>query len=183
MTLGGLVAASLHRGKLSFLSTTAQTPSLQKLEFWRGFRRFHELRHSVVDGLIMMSNIEFIQGRQILDSRGNPTVETEVVLSSDDPSTRAELLLLSPSFLVPCLRHEGATVWDTLAIGDRIAPFLERKRLIEEPDHRRLALVQRLRDFPSRASRRGMTAPKTSRYQPHHWVRCCHRSLALEILR
>ena len=26
---------------------------------------------------------------------------------SDDPSTRAELLLLSPSFLVPCLRHDG----------------------------------------------------------------------------
>jgi glutathione S-transferase len=42
----------------------------------------------------------------------------EVVISSDDPSTRAELLLLSPSFLVPCLRHEGATVWDTLAIAD-----------------------------------------------------------------
>jgi glutathione S-transferase len=43
---------------------------------------------------------------------------SEVVLSSDDPSTRAELLLLSPSFLVPCLRHEGATVWDTLAIAE-----------------------------------------------------------------
>jgi len=43
---------------------------------------------------------------------------TEVVLSSDDPSTRAELLLLSPSFLVPCLRHDGATVWDTLAIAE-----------------------------------------------------------------
>lgn len=42
----------------------------------------------------------------------------EVIVSSDDPSTRAELLLLSPSFLVPCLRHEGATVWDTLAIAE-----------------------------------------------------------------
>jgi glutathione S-transferase len=42
----------------------------------------------------------------------------EQVMSSDDPSTRAELLLLSPSFLVPCLRHEGATVWDTLAIAE-----------------------------------------------------------------
>ena len=42
----------------------------------------------------------------------------ERIASIDDPSTRAELLLLSPSFLVPCLRHDGATVWDTLAIGE-----------------------------------------------------------------
>ncbi len=41
----------------------------------------------------------------------------EVTVSSDDPSTRAELLLLSPSFLVPCLTHEGIKVWDTLAIA------------------------------------------------------------------
>ena len=31
--------------------------------------------------------------------------------ASDDPSTRAELLLLSPSFLVPCLTHDGVKVW------------------------------------------------------------------------
>jgi len=39
-------------------------------------------------------------------------------VSSDDSSTRAELLLLSPSFRVPCLKHEGIKVWDTLAIGE-----------------------------------------------------------------
>jgi len=43
---------------------------------------------------------------------------SEKPVPSDDPSTRAELLLLSPSFLVPCLRHEGVTVWDTLAIAE-----------------------------------------------------------------
>jgi glutathione S-transferase len=42
----------------------------------------------------------------------------EVLVSSDDPSTRAELLLLSPSFLVPCLTHDGIQVWDTLAIAE-----------------------------------------------------------------
>jgi glutathione S-transferase len=42
----------------------------------------------------------------------------EIVLPVDDPSTRAELLLLSPSFLVPCLTHDGLTIWDTLAIGE-----------------------------------------------------------------
>lgn len=40
-----------------------------------------------------------------------------VMVDSDDPSVRAELLLLSPSFLVPCLTHDGVRVWDTLAIG------------------------------------------------------------------
>jgi glutathione S-transferase len=39
-------------------------------------------------------------------------------VSTDDPSTRAELLLLSPSFLVPCLTHDGMKVWDTLAIAE-----------------------------------------------------------------
>ena len=37
---------------------------------------------------------------------------------SDDPSVRAELLLLSPSFLVPRLTHEGVRIWDTLAIAE-----------------------------------------------------------------
>jgi glutathione S-transferase len=42
----------------------------------------------------------------------------EDLKSSTDPSTRAELLLLSPSFLVPCLTHGDVAVWDTLAIGE-----------------------------------------------------------------
>jgi glutathione S-transferase len=39
-------------------------------------------------------------------------------VGTDDPSTRAELLLLSPSFLVPCLYHDDLKVWDTLAIAE-----------------------------------------------------------------
>ena len=42
----------------------------------------------------------------------------EKLLSHDDPSARAELLLLSPSFLVPCLTHNGLKIWDTLAIAE-----------------------------------------------------------------
>jgi glutathione S-transferase len=42
----------------------------------------------------------------------------EKVASMDDPSTRAELLLLSPSFLVPRLDHGAVKVWDTLAIAE-----------------------------------------------------------------
>src|SRR5690349_1254559 len=42
----------------------------------------------------------------------------ERISPASDPATRAELLLLSPSFLVPSLEHDGVTVWDTLAIGE-----------------------------------------------------------------
>jgi glutathione S-transferase len=42
----------------------------------------------------------------------------EVAVAPNDPSARAEILLISPTILVPCLRHDGATIWDTLAIGE-----------------------------------------------------------------
>ncbi len=42
----------------------------------------------------------------------------EQTISPDDPAARAEILLLSSSILVPCLRHDGVTVWDTLAIAE-----------------------------------------------------------------
>jgi glutathione S-transferase len=41
-----------------------------------------------------------------------------VMVPLDDASARAELLLLSPSFLTPCLTYEGVKVWDTLSIGE-----------------------------------------------------------------
>ena len=48
----------------------------------------------------------------------------EQIVASDDPSTRAELLLLSPSILVPCLTHDGVKIWDTLAIGEYLNEIL-----------------------------------------------------------
>lgn len=42
----------------------------------------------------------------------------EKLMQSDDPDTRAELLLIAPSFRVPCLRVDGAEIWDTLAIAE-----------------------------------------------------------------
>ena len=42
----------------------------------------------------------------------------EKMMPANDPSTRAELLLLSPSFLVPRLVHGKIMVWDTLAIAE-----------------------------------------------------------------
>ena len=41
-----------------------------------------------------------------------------IVVSPDDAAARAEILLLSPSILVPCLNHGEIKVWDTLAITE-----------------------------------------------------------------
>ena len=54
----------------------------------------------------------------------------EKILPSDDPSTRAELLLLSPSFLVPCLTHNTIEVWDTLAIAAYLGEILPEASLL-----------------------------------------------------
>jgi glutathione S-transferase len=54
----------------------------------------------------------------------------EEMARSDDPSTRAELLLLSPSFLVPCLTHDGVKVWDTLAIAEYLNELKPDAKLI-----------------------------------------------------
>ncbi len=43
---------------------------------------------------------------------------TEKIVPPDDPDMKAEMLLLSPSVLVPSLLHDGIKVWDTLAIGE-----------------------------------------------------------------
>jgi glutathione S-transferase len=42
----------------------------------------------------------------------------EQLVPPEDPDARAEILLLSPSILVPRLTHEGVSVWDTIAIGE-----------------------------------------------------------------
>ncbi|HVZ46398.1 MAG TPA: glutathione S-transferase family protein [Ramlibacter sp.] len=43
---------------------------------------------------------------------------TEKMIPPDDPAMKAEILLLSPSMLVPALESDGIKVWDTLAIGE-----------------------------------------------------------------
>ena len=54
----------------------------------------------------------------------------ERVLPPDDPSTRAEILLLSSSILVPSLVHEGVHVWDTLAIAEYLHEVCPEARLL-----------------------------------------------------
>jgi glutathione S-transferase len=56
----------------------------------------------------------------------------EQVISIDDPTNRAELLLLSPSVLVPRLNHDGASVWDTLAIAEYLAELYPAAGMLPE---------------------------------------------------
>jgi glutathione S-transferase len=58
----------------------------------------------------------------------------ERIVSTDDAAARAEILLLSSSILVPRLDHEGASVWDTLAIGEYLNEVLPKAGLL--PDDR-----------------------------------------------
>jgi glutathione S-transferase len=48
----------------------------------------------------------------------------------DDPNTRAELLLLSPTVLTPRLDHEGASIWDTIAIAEYLEEEFPNKGLL-----------------------------------------------------
>jgi glutathione S-transferase len=54
------------------------------------------------------------------------------VVDSHDPDARAELLLLSPSFLVPRLQHDELVIWDTLAIGEYLHEYLDGALLPED---------------------------------------------------
>jgi len=54
----------------------------------------------------------------------------EEIVSLDDPSARAGLLLVSPSFLVPCLTHDGVKIWDTLAIAEYLSELFPAAGLI-----------------------------------------------------
>ncbi len=54
----------------------------------------------------------------------------EVQVATDDVDNRAELLLLSPSILVPRLEHNGCKVWDTLAIGEYLNEVSQKAQLL-----------------------------------------------------
>ena len=54
----------------------------------------------------------------------------EVIVGPADADARAEILLLSPSILVPCLSYQGIRVWDTLAIGEFLHEIAPKKELL-----------------------------------------------------
>ena len=62
---------------------------------------------------------------------------TEVMVESDSAIARAELLLLSPSILVPCLNHGRVKVWDTLAIGEYLNEIAPKAGLLPSNSVRR----------------------------------------------
>jgi glutathione S-transferase len=56
----------------------------------------------------------------------------ELMVSPDDGDARKELLLLAPSIRVPCLEHEGAKVWNTLAIAQYLNEIKPKAGLMPE---------------------------------------------------
>src|ERR1700693_2998447 len=54
----------------------------------------------------------------------------EVIIAPGDADARAEILLLSPSILVPCLTHQDVKIWDTLAIGEYLNEIAPKKALL-----------------------------------------------------
>jgi glutathione S-transferase len=61
----------------------------------------------------------------------------EVILAPDDADARAEILLLSPSILVPCLTYAQMKVWDTLAIGEFLNEIAPKAQLLPADQLRR----------------------------------------------
>ena len=58
----------------------------------------------------------------------------EIMIPPDDPAMKAEILLLAPSMLVPCLTHGGVKVWDTMAIAEYLNEVKPKAGLL--PDDR-----------------------------------------------
>ena len=79
-----------------------------------------------------MSTIVDIRGRQILDSRGNPTVEVDVTLSDGTTGTAYRYHVRSPSFInltaleQMCLGHNVADVVGILGSLDIVLGEVDR---------------------------------------------------------
>ena len=54
----------------------------------------------------------------------------EKLVPPDDADARKDILLLSPSILVPCLTHDGVKVWDTLAIAEYLNEIKPRRGML-----------------------------------------------------
>ena len=61
----------------------------------------------------------------------------EVIVAPDDADARAEILLLSPSILVPCLTYKGVKVWDTMAIGEFLNEIAPKAQLLPKDQAKR----------------------------------------------
>jgi glutathione S-transferase len=86
----------------------------------RSYRSIERREEAMTDTILTISSKNYsswsLGGWLLCRMAGVKFVEETVPV--DDPANRAELLLLSPSILVPCLTHEGVRIWDTLAIAE-----------------------------------------------------------------
>jgi glutathione S-transferase len=71
-----------------------------------------------------------LRGWLALKATGRPF--DEVVIPLGQPGSRERILAHSPSGRVPALRHDGAIVWDSLAIAEHLAAAFPEARLWPE---------------------------------------------------
>ena len=74
----------------------------------------------MADATLMISSKNYSSWslRGFLLTRMSGLAFEERMVDPSDPAARAELLLRAASIRVPCLVHDGVSIWDTLAIAE-----------------------------------------------------------------
>jgi len=80
--------------------------------------------------LISSKNYSSWSLRGFLLTRMSGLTFEERMVAPDDPATRAELLLRASSIRVPCLVHDGVSIWDTLAIAEYLHEIRPRASML-----------------------------------------------------
>jgi len=81
------------------------------------------------------------------------------------------MLLLSPSFLVPRLTHDGVNIWDTMAIAEYLSELNPRRRTLPKDQYAAPAAARSRRDASGQQHRSAlpMNIRRISRLQGLAW--------------
>src|SRR5271166_525910 len=130
--MGGMQYARRYRQAYAVLHEFASEPKLHGC-------RSRSKRCSLSEAILTISSKNYSSWslRGWLMTRFSGLPFEEKVISPDDPAMRAELLLLSSSFLVPNLTHNALKIWDTLAIGEYLHEIKPEAHLLPSDLERR----------------------------------------------
>ena len=99
------------QGRFADASSRSRTDLVRGRD-WRSYRhgQSHALHQQQELFVVVVARLAAREIRR-------PRLQGSRAIPPDDADARKEILLLSPSILVPCLTHDGIKVWDTLAIA------------------------------------------------------------------
>ncbi len=123
-------AAKPAAGKPAARQPAATTPAAPQAEPVRASGKAHSVSVGATELTLTSKNYSSWSLRGWLLARFAGLPFQEHVLPPDDPSARAEILLLSSSILVPSLTHNGIRVWDTLAIAEYLNEVCPQAQLL-----------------------------------------------------